>query len=235
MPLAPRARPASSSSSSSSVAICCAGAAWCGMWWRNCTPIRRDRRALRPSRMPRSVPYERRSFLLHGHLAGSPHPDAAHGHGAADRCRARRPGRGGNHAQPRSHALGGSSVHGPRADGRGTVRGRWRTHHPPRCSSRWHGSSSGPAVVDGRAARDGRTLRGHPAARRAGAGLRLAQARLWRDPTVALHRGRNDDRRAGGPAGARRARAPEHPDRRRHQHGQDHARQCLARRDCRYR
>ena len=53
---------------------------------------------------------------------GSPHPDAAHGNGAADRCRARRPGRGGNHAQSRPDALGGSPVHGPRADGRGAVR-----------------------------------------------------------------------------------------------------------------
>src|SRR5258708_21639686 len=41
----------------------------------------------------RSVPHERRAFVLR-HLARPPHSDAAHGDGAADRRRARRPGRG---------------------------------------------------------------------------------------------------------------------------------------------
>lgn len=54
----------------------------------------------------RSVPYERRSStpartaFIRSHVTGSPHPDAAHGDGAADRRRAGRPGRGGSHAQP---------------------------------------------------------------------------------------------------------------------------------------
>ncbi len=42
-------------------------------------------------------------------LAGPPHPDAAHGNGAADRRRAGRPRRGGNHAQPRPHPMGRSA------------------------------------------------------------------------------------------------------------------------------
>ncbi len=53
----------------------------------------------------RSVPHERRSANpartpIRCRLAGSPHPDAAHGDGAGDRRRAGRPGRGGNHAEP---------------------------------------------------------------------------------------------------------------------------------------
>jgi hypothetical protein len=63
-------------------------------------PMRMDDAAAAPKR--RSVRHERRSFVLR-HVARPPHPDAAHGDGAADRRRARRPGRGGNHAQPRSH------------------------------------------------------------------------------------------------------------------------------------
>jgi hypothetical protein len=55
----------------------------------------------------RSVPHERRSpdpaRARPPRLAGSPHPDAAHGNGAVIAA-ARRPGRGGNHAQPRPHA-----------------------------------------------------------------------------------------------------------------------------------
>ena len=54
--------------------------------------------------------------------------------------------------------------------GRGTARGRWRTHHPAGGRPRWRGSASRPPALDRRAAGNRRTLRGHLAAR-----LRLAQ------------------------------------------------------------
>ena len=65
-------------------------------------PVRMDDAAALAER----VPHERRSAdpartaFVGRDFAGSPHPDAAHGNGAADRHRAGRPGRGGDHAQP---------------------------------------------------------------------------------------------------------------------------------------
>ena len=82
------------------------GAAWCAMWWKNCIPSRCGWMTRRRWQKRRSVPHERRSAdpartaFVGRDFAGSPHPDAAHGNGAADRHRAGRPGRGGDHAQP---------------------------------------------------------------------------------------------------------------------------------------
>ncbi len=174
---------------------------------------------------------ERGSAVYECHLARPPHPDVAHRDGAADCYSARRPGCGGNHAQLRSHPLGGSAFVGPRADGRGDARSRWRANHPPGRRPRRRGSASRPTAAVRRIARDGRTLRGHLATCGAGASLRAAQARHRRHSSFALHRGRNDDRRPGRLSRSRRARAAERPDRRRHQQWQDNARQCAAGRD----
>src|SRR3546814_8447716 len=105
---APRAKRASSNSLSSWAATCCAGAAWCATWWKNCTPIRCGWRTRRQPCKRRSVRHERRSAVHERHVARPSHPDAAHSDEAADRRRARRPGRGGGDAESRSHPLGGS-------------------------------------------------------------------------------------------------------------------------------
>ena len=55
----------------------------------NPDPMRTDDAPTRPKR--RSARYEHLGFLLYRHVAGSPHPNAAHGDGAADRRRARDP------------------------------------------------------------------------------------------------------------------------------------------------
>src|SRR2546427_2927374 len=61
----------------------------------------------------RSATHERATAVLRHHVARTAHSHVAHGDGAADRRRARRPGRGGNHAQSRPHALDRSPVVGP--------------------------------------------------------------------------------------------------------------------------
>ncbi len=68
--------------------------------WRNCIPTRCEWRTRRRPRKRRSARHERgaenpaRTTFVRCDFDGSPYPDAAHGDGAADRRRARRPGRG---------------------------------------------------------------------------------------------------------------------------------------------
>ena len=106
-------RRASSSSWNSLAATCCAAAAVRDVVEElHPDPVRmEDAAALAEAR---GVRHERRTEVIHRRCSGSPHPDAAHGNGAADRHRAGRPRRGGNHAQPRPHPMGGSAVVGPR-------------------------------------------------------------------------------------------------------------------------
>src|SRR3546814_14260085 len=78
---APRAKRASSNSLSSWAATCCAGAAWCATWWKNCTPIRCGWRTRRQPCKRRSVRHERRSAVHERHVARPSHPDAAHSDG----------------------------------------------------------------------------------------------------------------------------------------------------------
>ncbi len=78
------------------------------------------------------LPYECHSAttIVRCHFAGSAHAHAAHGHGTADRRRARRPGRGGGDAEPRRHAVGRPPLHGPRC------------HRASRCPPRTANASS---------------------------------------------------------------------------------------------
>lgn len=108
--LALRARRVSSSLSNSWAATSCVAAAWCATWWKNCAPTpcawMRQRRWLPPMNAQPSVRHESRSTdparstLIRCGVPVSPHPDAAHGDGAGDRCCAGRPRRGGSDAQP---------------------------------------------------------------------------------------------------------------------------------------
>ena len=136
--------------------------------------------------------------------------------------------RGGNHAQP-DRTLGWIGFLGARTDGRGAVRGGRqeriiRPGRPPTSARRSH---RGQPLLTAELPETGERFEGILPPAAPGPAFALRKPRHRRDSAGAVRHRRDDDQRS------RRAFsfapcASGNPDRRRHQHRQDHAHQCAA-------